>query len=156
MGVAWKLSLPRPPEWKITSFTRLGVAGSILKPHPYPFRFTQRDTRAIISETFIKLSSPILKWQKFEFWILKKSTHLYETYTVYQKFTPNSWPTLQNVIFWPNSSQDHKLHFLTFIPNAPRIVNLKGHGCGIKIKVPTPFFLENHLFCSKMGVFFKI
>ena len=49
---------------------------------------------------------------------------------------------LQNAIFWPNGSQDHKLPFLTFIPNAPRIVNLKGHGCGVKIKVAMPFFSE--------------
>ena len=49
---------------------------------------------------------------------------------------------LQNAIFWPNGSQDNKLPFLTFIPNAPRIVNLKGHGRGVKIKVATTFFLS--------------
>ena len=67
MGVAWKLSLPRPLEWKITYSSKKGVATLIFMPRPCPFRFTQRDTRAIIPESFIKLSSPILKWQKFEF-----------------------------------------------------------------------------------------
>ena len=73
MGVACKLSLPRPFFWKITYSSKKGVATLIYTPRPFPFRFRQRDTWAIIPESFIKLSSPILKLEKFEFWILKKA-----------------------------------------------------------------------------------
>ena len=61
MGVACKLSLPRPFLWKITYSSKKGVTTLIYMPRPFRFRFTQRDTRAIIPESFIKLSSPILK-----------------------------------------------------------------------------------------------
>ena len=64
---------------------------------------------------------------------------------------PPPYVLLQNAIFWPNGSQDHKLPFLTFIPNAPRIVNLKGHGHGVKIKVATSFFWKI-TYSSKKGM----
>ena len=73
MGVACKLSLSRPFFWKITYSSKKGMATLIYTPRPFPFRFRQRDTWAIIPESFIKLSSPILKLEKFEFWILKKA-----------------------------------------------------------------------------------
>merc|ERR1712020_776419 len=85
MGVAYKLSLPRPFFWKITYSSKKGVATLIYTPRPFPFRFTQRDTRAIISESFIKLSSPILKCQKFEFWILKKTPILLVKWVLFSK-----------------------------------------------------------------------
>ena len=61
MGVTCKLSLPCLFFWKITYSSKKGVATLIFMPHPCSFRFTQRDTRAIIPESCIKLSSPILK-----------------------------------------------------------------------------------------------
>ena len=79
MGVACKLSLPCPFFWKITYSSKKGVATLIYTPRPFPFRFRQRDTWAIIPESFIKLSSPILKLEKFEFWILKKAPILLHT-----------------------------------------------------------------------------
>ena len=61
MGVAYKLSLPRPFFWKITYSSKKGVATLIFTTRPCPSRFMQSDTRAIIPKSFIKLFSPILK-----------------------------------------------------------------------------------------------
>ena len=40
MGVACKLSLPRPFFWKITYSSKKGMATLIFTPRPCPFRFT--------------------------------------------------------------------------------------------------------------------
>ena len=57
-----------------------------------------------------------------------------------------SLPPITYDQFWSQRFTGSQNAFLTFITNAPRNVNLKGHGRGVEIKVGTSFFLENHLF----------
>ena len=104
--------MPSPFFWKITYSSKKGVATLIFTPHPCPFRFVQRDTSSIIPESFIKLSSAILKLQNFGFW---KSTHLegvQKVIALAQKYAINKKSTifvssLWNLVKMTNSWVDY-------------------------------------------------